>query len=158
MGHKHSSNNDWRSNEDVLRRHGAQPIAAGSLDTRLFTLNGAEFEAKCVKVYDGDTIHIVTSLHEPIGGRRTLRRFKCRLYGYDSAEMRTHDAIEKEAAIAARSALAQLVLDRIVIVKCRGEDKYGRLLIDCRIGDVDICKYMLENRLGVEYYGGTKTK
>ena len=78
-------------------------LETGSLDTPLFTLEGRNCKAKCVKCYDADTIHIV------IYYGNQLQRFVCRLLGIDSAEIKTSNLLEKEHAIKARDYLSNFI-------------------------------------------------
>ena len=109
---------------------------------------------KVVKVYDGDTIWVAAV----IGGE--LCRVNVRMLGYDCAEMRSSDEVEKKCAHAARDDLATLILDKIVALKVHSADKYGRLLAEVTYTDdagetVDVNSYML-NKWGVAYDGGHK--
>lgn len=126
---------------------GKPTLAAASLDTPLFSLESRTFRAKCVKVYDGDTIHIVIALNGH------LTRFKCRMSGYDTAEMTATDAALAEAARAARDALARRILGRICTVYCGKFDKYGRLLIVVSVDGQNINDWMISSGHGVVYTG-----
>ena len=92
--------------------------------TPLFSLKGKKYVAKCVKCYDADTIHVVFEF----SGSYT--RFCCRLFGIDTAEIRTRDTAEKEHAYKARDFLRELILGKLIQIHCYDFDKYGRLLID----------------------------
>lgn len=87
-----------------------------SLDTPKFTIDGQTFISKCVKVYDGDTIHVVFEFY----GKFT--RFVCRLKGINTAEMNTDEGKK------ARDILANKILNKLIYVQCSGFGKYGRLL------------------------------
>lgn len=87
-----------------------------SLDTPKFSLEGQTHIAKCVKCYDGDTIHIVFKFN------KKYTRFVCRLQGINTAEMNT------ENGKIARDILASKVLNKLIIIQCGGFGKYGRLL------------------------------
>ena len=89
----------------------------------LFTLDGQTSWAKCVGYYDGDSIHIVMLFN----GHFT--RFRCRLKGIDTAELRSKDAAEKTHAKKARDYLKDRIVGQIVLVRCGRWDKYGRLLV-----------------------------
>jgi endonuclease YncB( thermonuclease family) len=93
-----------------------------TIDTPLFTLNGQTHWAKCVKCYDADTIHIVIELNH------VFVRFRCRLQGIDTAEIRSANPDEKTHARTARDWLSGMILDKLIIVRCGEFDKYGRLL------------------------------
>ena len=109
---------------------------------------------KCVKVYDGDTIHVACQVH----GRGPYR-FSCRMMGYDSAEMRTKDPAERQPAVRARQELAVLVEHKPVTLHVHGQDKYGRLLVSVTVGrSFNVNEHMIRERFGVAYDGGTKRK
>ena len=86
-------------------------------------------------------------------------RCSARLCGFDTAEVRTRDAVEKTAALGARDELRALILGKVVKCHVAGPtDKYGRLLATLWAhGDdeVSVNDRMLE-RWGCAYDGGTK--
>ena len=94
-----------------------------SLDTPLFTLRDRTFVAKCVKCYDADSIHVVIVLN----GVPT--RFRCRLLGIDTPELRAKDPTERRHARAARDYLREHIHNALVRIVCGDFDKYGRLLV-----------------------------
>jgi endonuclease YncB( thermonuclease family) len=106
-----------------------------------------------VKVYDGDTITIVSKL--PYSGS-PLYRFSVRLNGIDCPEIKGKDKCEKECAQMAKLEMTELVLNKIVTLKNIGTEKYGRILADVYINDLHINQYMLDKRLAVSYDGGAK--
>ena len=105
---------------------------------------------KISDVYDGDTINVLC-LHN---GR--LVKWRCRMKGYDSPEMKGKSQEEKEAAIAARDFLKTLLPNKIFLAKCEGLDKYGRILLDLKHKGLPIKEIMILNNHGYEYDGGTK--
>ena len=113
-------------------------------NTPLFSLNGSWFEAKCVKCYDADSVHVVFKWNQQ------FMRFKCRLYGIDSAELRSPYDVEKQVARNARDYLKSLILNKIVLIQCHDFDKYGRLL-------VSIYTNTIQNP-SPKTFGGSKTK
>ena len=114
--------------------------------------------ARVVKVYDGDTITLATFV-----GKRAYR-FRCRLARIDAPEMRptTKEGsersrfAEKKAAIVARDALRELLLDRVVEIRDAGTEKYGRVLADIYLGKICASDWMLDQGLAVPYDGGSK--
>jgi micrococcal nuclease len=124
-----------------------EPLRAANLDTPLFSLESRTFRAKCVKVYDGDTIHIVISIHGQ------LVRFKCRMAGYDSAELTSTDPSLKNAAMVARDVLALKINGKIIDVYCGKFDKYGRLLIVVYYNGQNINDWMIQKGHGTVYDG-----
>ena len=59
-------------------------------DAPEFSLDGYKVNGKVVDVYDGDSVKIVFSLHN------SFYKWKCRLEGIDTPELRTYDLKEKE--------------------------------------------------------------
>lgn len=115
--------------------------------TPLFT-NG-----KCVKVYDGDTIHIAAIVNGDI------YRFTIRLYGYDSPEIRSKNAKEKEAGYKAKNALSERIEGKMVNVLIHPiKEKFGRILATISDSKGEVNKWMIENGYGIPYFGGSKEK
>lgn len=124
--------------------------------------------AKVLKVYDGDTIWIASSV---VPNR--VGRFNLRMLGYDSAELRSSDVIEKHVAKKARDALTQKLFDKLLYVEIQDpntvkkRDPYGRLLGTVWIvGESgrgnrydpkdSVNQWMIDNRYGVPYDGKGK--
>lgn len=110
-------------------------------------------EGRVIKVYDGDTITIAAYL--PYRGS-PLYRFSVRLNGIDAPEMRTSDSNEKQVAQEAKEALSRLIFGKLVTLMDTDTDKYGRVLADVYLEDLNLCDWMLEHRFAVPYDGGTK--
>lgn len=139
-----------------------QKLIEYTKDTPYFTFEGQTHLAKVVYCYDGDTCHCVFK-HDG-----DYYRFRIRMNGYDSPEMRPwksdypdeKDRKEiKRKAVIARERLKELVLNKIVILECDGEDKYGRLLGTIRLKIEDeqsVNDIMVQDGQGYIYNGGTK--
>uniref|UniRef100_A0A6C0B9E1 TNase-like domain-containing protein n=1 Tax=viral metagenome TaxID=1070528 RepID=A0A6C0B9E1_9ZZZZ len=108
---------------------------------------------KVVKVYDGDTITIASKF-PGINGR--IYRFSVRMNGIDSPELKGGTENEKELAKRSRDALSNIIMGKIVDLKNVSTEKYGRILADVYLGDLNICDWMLINKYAVKYDGGTK--
>lgn len=132
-------------------------------DAEYFTLENQIFSGKVVKVYDGDTIHIVF----PYFGK--MYKWSCRLTGIDTPELRTSNEKEKLYGKQVRDALRDKIMDKVVKIKCGEFDKYGRLLgeiFDANCSDETIQSetsfqksinyWMIENQYAFYYDGGTK--
>ena len=104
-----------------------------------FDLKGVKCMAKCVGVYDGDTI----TLTFPFANNYYYA--SCRCYGYNCAEIRTSDSDEKAKGIIARDRVRELILDKIVYVEFGANDKYGRPL--ATVHTTTIKKRMLRSRV-----------
>ena len=114
---------------------------------------------KVIKVYDGDTITIVTALHNgDLTPVRELYKFNVRILGIDTPELKSKNTVEKELGIMARDALAALVMNKVLKLENIAYDKYGRILCNLYLNDVDISKWLIENNYATPYSGGTKTK
>jgi micrococcal nuclease len=110
---------------------------------------------KVIKVYDGDTITIASKMPYP---NSPIFRFSVRLSGIDSPEMKTKSSTEKCLATISRDALSAKIMGKLVILKNVSFEKYGRLLADVYLDDLDINQWMLDHKYAVEYDGGTKHK
>ena len=110
-----------------------------------------EFNAKVIKVYDGDTITLAFKYNGE------FQRFNCRLIGIDTPELKSHSAQEKELAQQARTFLVDCIHDRIVQIEAGKWDKYGRLLIRVYINNVCINDMMVHKGLAKVYDGGAKS-
>ena len=106
-----------------------------------------------IKVYDGDTITIASSLPIP---NAPMYRFPVRLRGIDAPEMKGKNEDEKRAARISQKALESLVLHKNVTLKNVETEKYGRILADVFFYDVNLSEFMLKNNYAVKYDGGTK--
>jgi endonuclease YncB( thermonuclease family) len=128
----------------------------GDESLTLFTLDKRVFDAKIVRVYDGDTCFAVFKLNND------YVKFKIRLEGYDSPEMKPaldskNRECEKKSAQKSKEELEKHVLNKIVKLHCGKWDKYGRLLGTIYIdNNVNINQYMIDNGFGYVYGGGTK--
>lgn len=119
----------------------------------LFTMEDEIIAAKCLKVYDGDTCHLGFKLDGE------WVKLRCRMIGYNSAEMRG-DA--REQGIKDRDFLTSLIMDKKLIVHVGKFDKYGRPLVKLYLIDklsqstqfeskVCVNDIMIANNHGVPY-------
>lgn len=116
------------------------------------------------KVYDGDTITVVAQLPEALCGchdkkkcpARKFYKFHLRILGVDTPEIKSKNADEVALAIKARDALSKLILHKVVDLAVTGQDKYGRLLAQVRLDKLDVNDWILQNKYGIKYDGGTK--
>lgn len=113
----------------------------------------AHVYGKCVDVHDGDTITLAIQLDK-------IYLFKVRMYGYNSAEVRTTNPEEKKQGLAARDFLRSMILGKIVEAHGLGLDKYGRLLMNIYqlddkfvLMEPPLNKIMIERGYGKPYFG-----
>ena len=104
------------------------------------------------KVYDADTITVISKLHD----KGDYYRFSIRLTGIDTPELRTKNLIEKKISIEARDKLRERILNKIVQLKTLTADKYGRLLCEVYYEGVYLNQWLLDEHYAVPYDGGTK--
>lgn len=125
-------------------------------NTPFYTLNGHEYVCKCVSVYDGDSITVVFMPQ----GLDKFYKYKIRLTGIDTPEIRTKNENEKKKAILVRDFLREKILNKIITIKCENFDKYGRLLAKVyMIGETkNINDIMIEKKYAYAYDGETKQK
>lgn len=126
-----------------------QLLNSCTIKTPKWTFEGHTVYAKCVKVYDGDS---ATFAFIPPGSSSPFK-FSCRCLGYNSAELRTKDQNEKNAAIRSRDFLKSLIFEKIVQLKLGPHDKYGRVLIDIYLNDLHINHEMVRLGYGKPYDG-----
>lgn len=111
-------------------------------------------EGIVVKVYDGDTITIVSQLPYP---ESPYFRFSVRLAGIDTPEMKGKSENEKIKAVQARDALSALILNKCIQLQNVTTEKYGRLLADVYLDNLHLNKWMIDKGFAVPYNGGTKS-
>lgn len=123
----------------------------------LFNLKGQLVVAKAYSVYDGDTCNFVFKFQEEFA------RYRFRMIGYNSPEIRSTNPEEKAAAIRARDYLANRLYGKKVLLYLGKFDKYGRPLCDIyliedesnldpeTIFNCHINKEMIEKGHGVPY-------
>jgi len=116
-------------------------------------------KGQVIKVYDGDTMTIAARLPYL---ESPLYRFSVRLLGIDSPEIKGKTPEEKEAAKKSQKALEDLILNKIVYLKDKSHEKYGRILaniyidVDSSENQIHVNKWMLDNKYAYEYNGKTK--
>ena len=112
---------------------------------------------RVIKVYDADTITIATRL--PFKDS-PLYRLSVRLNGIDAPEIKGKDISneEKEAAVIARDVVSKMILHKDVVLKNIQTEKYGRVLADVYIDNINLNEYLITHKYVVKYDGGTKVK
>lgn len=121
-------------------------------DAPFFSLNGYSTPAKVVKVYDGDTIHVIFKYFDK------YLKWRCRIAHIDTPELKTKNEEEKTKGHMVKDKVSELLLGKIVHIDCFDFDKYGRLLIEVKLPDSTkkLHEWLLENNYAHSYEGGTK--
>jgi endonuclease YncB( thermonuclease family) len=128
---------------------------------------------RLMDIIDGDTIICILGIS--IGDHETFLKFKCRLNGIDTYEMRSKDPELHELAINGREFVVNRLVGQnsftnreqlrnyldehitILKIKCYKLDKYGRLLIDVILNEnVTLTEELIKNKFGYSYDGGHK--
>ena len=115
-----------------------------------------EYKTKIRRIVDGDTVDVDIDL----GFGMILSKQRIRLYGIDTPESRTRDKEEKFYGKLA----AQFLKDQCKKGSCitlrtylDKKGKYGRILGEIIVDDVNINQLMVEQHMAVEYHGQSKT-
>jgi len=113
-----------------------------------------EYKAIVRRVVDGDTMDVTLDL-----GFDILYNNRIRFYGINTPESRTRDLEEKKLGLAAKDRVKELCpVGSSVIIKTtkEGRGKYGRILGEIFVGDVNINKQLVAEGHAVEYFGGAR--
>ena len=114
-----------------------------------------EYGCTVTRVVDGDTIDVILDL-----GFSILHKCRVRLYGIDTPESRTRDKDEKVRGKLASKYLKDAIDNgKKVILRSKLKDskgKYGRVLGEIVVDDININVSMIENYLAVAYFGQSK--
>ncbi len=129
-------------------------LSSQTNDVPYFTLKGHVTEAKVVRVYDGDTIHVVFRYFDQ------YYKWNCRIAHVDTPELRTKNTEEKQRGYLARDKLSELIMGKVVKMECFEFDKYGRLLVEIQVpgSEQKVHEWLIENGHAKAYEGGTKEK
>ena len=114
-----------------------------------------EYSCKVKRVVDGDTVDVVLDL-----GFDVSYSCRVRLYGIDTPESRTRDKDEKARGKMAGAFLEEAIEDgEKVVIQTKLKDsrgKYGRVLGDVVVDDININQLMVKCHLAVAYHGQSK--
>tara|TARA_R100000664_G_C2664606_1_gene79292 strand:+ start:106 stop:528 length:423 start_codon:yes stop_codon:yes gene_type:complete len=114
-----------------------------------------EYSCTVTRVVDGDTIDVILDL-----GFSILHKCRVRLYGIDTPESRTRNKDEKVRGKLASKFLEDSINDGTkIILRSKLKDskgKYGRVLGEVIVDDININELMVKRYLAVKYYGQSK--
>tara|TARA_B100001094_G_C18156343_1_gene786685 strand:+ start:752 stop:1096 length:345 start_codon:yes stop_codon:yes gene_type:complete len=111
------------------------------------------YNAKCLRVVDGDTIDAQIDL-----GFDTHKIIRIRLVGINAPESRTRDLEEKERGLAAKARVKQILKDNgnEFILHSQGVGKYGRCLGEIYLGDSNLNDQLIQEGHATLYDGGKR--
>lgn len=120
------------------------------LDNAPFFIPSFSDTLRVVKVYDGDTIHVVGAFE----GSKTKYKWSVRLKRIDTPEIKNE--VTHNRACFIRDKLAEKILNKNVRLYQIEHDKYGRLLAEVFLGSENISDWVLTQNYAVTYSGGKK--
>ena len=111
------------------------------------------YEAKVMRVVDGDTIDALIDL-----GFDIHKKIRIRMVGINTPESRTRDLEEKKRGLAAKARLKEILKENKnkFILESQGVGKYGRCLGIIKIGDTIVNQQLIIEGHAVEYFGGKR--
>ena len=143
----------FKNNRDVNCLKDGTDIKWEDTTEFIFPITGG----RVIKCYDADTITIASKM--PYNDS-PIYRFSVRLNGIDTPEIKGKDVTpdEKQAASDARDFVSNLILNKYVRLEKVENEKYGRILADVYINDINLNELLIKERYAVKYDGGTKIK
>jgi len=114
-----------------------------------------EYSCKVTRVVDGDTVDVILDL-----GFSILHKCRVRLYGIDTPESRTINKDEKIRGKLASAFLKNAIKKgKKVTLRSKLKDskgKYGRVLGEIVVDEININQSMIINHMAVRYFGQSK--
>jgi len=114
-----------------------------------------EYSCQITRVVDGDTVDVILDL-----GFSILHKCRVRLYGIDTPESRTRNKDEKARGKLSSKYLKDAIDNgKKIVLRSKLKDskgKYGRVLGEIIVDDININVAMIENHLAVAYHGQGK--
>lgn len=124
--YQHDFGPEWflTSNQIYFIKKELQELDYAPTKMDMFSLKGQLVVAKPYSVYDGDTANFVFKFND------NFARYRFRMIGYNTPEIRSKDPEEKRKAIEARDYLASRINGKKCLLYLGDFDKYGRPLCD----------------------------
>ena len=114
-----------------------------------------EYNAKVIRVVDGDTIDAKVDL-----GFSTFKKVRIRMHGINAPESRTRNLEEKKKGLAAKARLIEMLEENEnhFILISHGVGKFGRCLGEIFLTghENSLNKQLIWEGHGTEYYGGKR--
>ena len=112
-----------------------------------------EYNCKVKRVVDGDTVDVLIDL-----GFDIAYASRVRLYGIDTPESRTRDKDEKARGLISKDFLKSWLDKGNVVIRTRKDKKgkFGRILGEMIVDDININELMIEEHHAVKYHGQSK--
>lgn len=126
-------------------------LSATKENTSAFSLKGKKCMARCIDVFDGDSITVIFLLNSK------YHQFKIKMMGYNTPEIRTKNKDEKEYGEKAKKTLEEKILGKIITLECGDFDGFGRLSGTVCVEGFNVNEFMIREGYGKKYMG-EKTK
>jgi len=104
-------------------------------------------EVEVLNVYDGDTFKVNINGYPALIGKN----ISIRIRDIDAPEIRGGNFVSKYRARLSRDFLANLLKDKIIILKNIGRGKYFRILAEVYANDLDVGDYMISQGYAERY-------
>lgn len=112
-----------------------------------------EYSCKIIRVVDGDTVDVDINL----GFGIVYSNQRIRLYGIDAPESRTRNRIEKKYGLYAKKFLTERLGETCTLrTRLDGKGKFGRILGEFIVDDVNVNEEMVDKHMVVRYHGQSK--
>lgn len=110
-------------------------------------LQAKDYVATIIEIVDGDTVNCIIEL-----GLDVQKKEKVRMIGLDAPEKKTDEG-KKVALEVKKQLLGKEVLIRTIADK---REKYGRLLAEIIVGEVNYNQFMIKSGMAKPYNGGPR--
>ena len=111
------------------------------------------YNVEVTRVVDGDTVDVDIDL----GFGMVYKKQRVRMMGIDTPESRTRDLEEKFYGLASKQHLVKMLEGQTVQLQSYDKGKFGRILGEIIVDDVNINQLMVKENMAVEYHGQSKT-
>lgn len=121
-----------------------------------------KYDAKVIKVVDGDTIDVEIDL-----GFKIYISQRCRLEGINTPESRSKNKDEKELGLKVKQYLIEQLINKTVLVETEKQGKFGRYLAKIWLykdfdkdilEDKSLNQELIDKGYAIEYHGGKKVE
>jgi micrococcal nuclease len=112
-----------------------------------------EYKCEIDRVVDGDTVDVIIDC-----GFSIFHKARVRMYGIDTPESRTRDKDEKARGLMSKDFLVKELSKGDVVIKTKKDKKgkFGRILGELYVNDININQMMIHGFYAVAYDGQSK--
>ena len=112
-----------------------------------------EYNCEVNRVVDGDTVDVIIDC-----GFSILHKARVRKYGIDTPESRTRDKDEKARGLMSKDFLVKELSKGDIVIKIKKDKKrkFGRILGEFYVNDININQMMIHGFYAVAYNGQSK--